>query len=142
MDDQRSAPSRGAALVRAWGGTPGWFTVASLLLALVWFPFRLFLDGGDPLALVVARAALYGVIWALMIPVFAWLNGRRKPRPASLVDRRGALVGLGVGVPYYGGLILLCLITGRSWVYTISFGLVLAAIVTLAVRGLRKPSEP
>jgi hypothetical protein len=150
MEDQRAAVTRRhAALVREWGGAPGWFAVTSVVLSILWFPFRLLLDHGDPLASIVAATGLNGAIWAAMLPAFAWLNKKALPRPANPAElpapvneayrRRGALVGLGVGVPFYGGLLLFCLINGGLWPYPIIFGLVLAGIVIVAVTRLRRP---
>ncbi|GIE77075.1 hypothetical protein Aph02nite_30250 [Actinoplanes philippinensis] len=41
-------------------------------------------------------------------------------------------------MPYFGALITMCLITGRSWVYTVSFGVVLVVTVAVAARSLRR----
>jgi hypothetical protein len=47
------------------------------------------------------------------------------------------LVGAGVGVPFFGGLILLCLTTGRSWGYTVIFSVVLAVMAAAVAKSLR-----
>jgi hypothetical protein len=46
-------------------------------------------------------------------------------------------VGLGVGVPCYGALLVLCLTTGRSWVYVAAFAAVLVAVVAVGLHRLR-----
>ncbi|BEL04555.1 hypothetical protein Q0Z83_027460 [Actinoplanes sichuanensis] len=140
---------RRAAMVERLGGAPGWFVVASAVLAVLWFPARLFLDGDDPVVTVIARSGLYGAVWAMMLPVIEWCDRnvtRRRIRRANDHEtsatpghvRRGALVGLAVGVPFYGGLLVFCLITGRSWSYTAIYGVILVAVVAVAVARLQR----
>lgn len=134
-------------MVEALGGTPGRFVVASMTLAILWFPARLLLDDG-PLDLIIARSGLYGAAWAVMVPVFEWINRHASSRRTGRANRRtvvgrayarrGALVGLGVGVPFYGGLLAFCLGTGRSWSYTVSFGVILVIVVLIAVARSRR----
>lgn len=125
--------------------------MAALVLSVVWFPLRLLvMDRGDPIALVVAASSLTGSLWAFSLPVLEWAQHRRLPG-ADAADRRGlvpatdyrawirrgALTGLAVGVPFYGALIAMCLITGRTTVYTVAFGLILFGIVAVAIWNLR-----
>lgn len=139
------------ALLEALGALPGPFAAMCVAMAVLWFPFRLYLDRGDPLAAIVAASGLHGVVWAVLWLVLGW-GHRRMQRTAAADDdapppgaserraraRRGAAVGLGVGVPFFGALIALCLITGRSPVYTASFAVVLVVIGAVAMRGLRR----
>lgn len=133
-------------LVEKLGGPPGRYAVASVTLTLIWFAMRLFLDRGDPVSLIFARAGLYGAVWALMLPLFDWLNRKALPadrRPLPLTaeqNRRGALLGLAVGGPFYAGMLVFSLVTGRAWVYPVSFGIILAVVVVIA--GARLRSRP
>jgi hypothetical protein len=135
MAEQRSVQIR-------LGAAPGRFVVISVILAVVWFPIRLYLDRGDPLAAIIALSGLYGAVWSLMLPVFEWTSRKTANQPRPEIDedprrvRRGALVGLGLGVPFYGALLLLCLVTGRSLVYTLGFAVILAGVVAVAVARL------
>ena len=77
-------------------------------------PFRLLLDKGDPIALITVNSGLYGVVWALMTLAIDWGQRIRAKAAGSIHSRaaattaerrawarRGAIVGLGVGVPFY-----------------------------------------
>ncbi|MEU4426502.1 hypothetical protein AB0F81_38260 [Actinoplanes sp. NPDC024001] len=125
------------------GGPPARFAVLSVLMGLAWFPFRLYLDRGDPIPLIIAVSALYGVIWALLIPFISWSSRKTNNQPPlarpddPAYVRRGALTGLAIGVPYYGALLILCLLTGRFWLYPVAFATTLAIIVVIAVARLR-----
>jgi hypothetical protein len=122
-----------------------------VVLAVMWFPFRLLLDKGDPVAHIIATSALQGAMWALIPLAGEWgLRVRRRdggptdavpstiPRQHRARARRGAIVGLGIGVPFFSALITLCLITGRSWVYTTSFGVILFVTVAIATKSVRR----
>ena len=140
------------ALVDRLGGAPGRYVVSSVILTVLWFPFRLILDRGDPTAAIVAYSALHGMLWGLFPSGAEWMQRRAHGRAgdsARHIDtrteadrrawlRRGAFVGLGVGVPFFGALLTLCMSTGRSWAYTLSFALGLLVVVAVALRNLRK----
>ena len=140
MVGKTTVAQRRTTLLDRLGGAPGRYVVASIVLSAVWFLFRLYLDRGDPIAAIVVLSALYGAVWAALIPVFERFNSKVSPRRAGRPERhRGAYVGLAAGVPYYGALLVLCLTTGRYWLYTAAFAGILAAVVVLAVRRLIRP---
>jgi hypothetical protein len=86
MVEKRSIASRRDAMLHRLGGQPGRYAVATVVFALLWFPFRLLFDRGDP-------------------------------RVAFLI---------------------LCLSTGLSWGYTVFFGVLLLAILAVALRNHRR----
>ena len=142
--------SRRDAMLDRLGGPPGVYVVACVVLAVMWFPFRLLLDKGDSIARIIAASALNGALWSLIPIAGEWgLRLRRKiagsaaavpstTTPGSRAwARRGAFVGLVVGIPFFGALIVLCLITGRSWVYTTSFAVILMVIVAISAKSVR-----
>ncbi len=149
MTDNRSPGDRRITLVRWLGAEPGPFAVTSVVLALAWFPFRLYLDRGDPLSSIVASSGLSGAVWALIPPALDWLNRRLPLRKTSSVAeaerpawiRRGARLGLAVGVPFHCALLVLCLSTGQSRSYPVAFGIVAAAIAAIAVIRLRSTAR-
>ncbi|MEV4279920.1 hypothetical protein [Actinoplanes xinjiangensis] len=146
--------SRGDALLDRLGGPLGLYAAACVAWTVVWFPFRLLLDRGDPIAEIVAASGLRGAVFALGWMALGWAQrshpraaGRREDRPPPTASQRrvrahrGAVVGLGIGVPFFGGLIILTLSTGRSWGYTVCFAVLLAGIVAAAVTApARDPS--
>ena len=151
MVEKRTIASRRDAQLDRLGGPPGRYTVLCVVLSVLWFPFRLLLDRGEPIALIIADSGLHGVVWALMALAIEWGQrvrgktvGPGDNLPSTITAqrrawaRRGAIVGLGVGVPFYSALITLCLITGRSWWYTTSFSLIMLAIVAVALRSRRR----
>src|SRR5690348_16156788 len=120
MVQERARPSRRDGRLDGLGGPPAVYVVACVVLAILWFPFRLLLDNGDPMTRIIAASALQGAMWALFPLAGEW--GLRIRRAAPAVPsataqehrawaRRGATVGLGVAVPYFTALITLCLIT-------------------------------
>jgi hypothetical protein len=139
---EKQLENRRAAWVERLGGPPGRYAVAAVTLALIWLQFRLYLDRGDPTELIIARSALYGAVWALMLPLFEWFNrrtlpGARKPRPHTpQATRRGALIGLAVGGPFYTALLVFALFTVGGWLYPVSFAVILGAVVAIAVARL------
>lgn len=154
MVEQRTVASRRDALLERLGGPPGRYAVLCVVLAVLWFPFRLLLDKGDPIALIVVSSGLHGVMWALLTLAVEWGQRMRRgavgpgdnPSSVTAVEhrawaRRGAIVGLGVSVPFYGTLIALCLITDRSWAYTASFGVIMLAMIAVAISSLRHSTE-
>ncbi|MEU4622090.1 hypothetical protein AB0G04_19270 [Actinoplanes sp. NPDC023801] len=151
MVEERTRSSRRDAMLDRLGGPPGVYVVACVVLAVVWFPFRLLLDRGDPIPRIIAASALNGALWPLIPIAGEWgLRLRRKiagsadavpstPTPGYRAwARRGAIVGLAVGMPSFGALIALCLITGRSWAYTTSFAVILVVIVAISAKSMRK----
>ena len=151
MADDRSPDRRRDSMVDRLGGAPGRYAVLSVVFALAWFPVRLLLDRGDPLAAIIITAGLYGVVWAFVWPLFAVLNRHSgSQRPTGSIDetdrpawiRRGALLGLTVGVPFHSALLVLCLTSAASWLSAGVFGVVAVAIAAIAVRRLRTPAVP
>ncbi|WP_127551504.1 hypothetical protein [Actinoplanes sp. OR16] len=136
MDDQRSLPRRSRIAARL-GAEPGTYAVASVVITVVAFAVRLFLDRGDPIAEIAAGAGLNGAIWALFPAATSRLSRTASPPCSAAHRRRGALVGLGVGVPFYAALILLCVSTGREWPYTAFFATAMLGIIALASVRLR-----
>ncbi|MBG0565841.1 hypothetical protein [Actinoplanes aureus] len=142
MVERRSLESRRISLMERLGGPPGRFAVLSVVLGLFWFPVRLYLDQGEPIAQSVALSGLYGGLWALLVPAIAWVDRKAQNRPAGTEPddpawvRRGAIIGLAVGVPFYGALLVFCLVTGLSLAYPVLMGTILAAIVAIAVTRL------
>lgn len=157
MDDKRSTPTGRLAVLHSLGGPPGRYVVASMALAVLWFPFRVWLDRGQPMSEIVAGSGLFGAMWALFTPAAEWMqrHGRRagnssvqhgdsvRHSPATSPHgarrawaRRGAYIGLAVGVPFHGGLILLCLRTGAEAGYPITFGVILFVTATISITNL------
>ena len=151
MVDKHTSASRRDALLNQLGGPPGRYAVLCVVIAVLWLPFELLLDKGDPIATIITSSGLKGAIWALM--PLAIERGQRARRGAagtigatpSIVPAggrayawRGVIVGLGTGVPFFGALIVLCLITGQSPGYTVSFVVVLLIMAAVAMRSLRK----
>jgi hypothetical protein len=161
MVDDRTAPSTRQVLLHRLGGPPGGYAVATVVLAALWFPFRLWLDRGEPLGEIVAASGLSGAVWALFAPAVEWMQrhgvGRARraetsPPAADGPDasalpmdrawrRRGAHVGLAVGVPFFGGLGLACLRMGVETAYAVSFGMLLFVVVAIAVRSVRSTAR-
>ncbi len=153
MVEERTLSSRRDALLDQLGGPPGRYAVVCVVLTVLWFPFRLLLDKGDPITMIIVNSGLHGAVWALLPPALEW--GRRlRRRAVGLVNlpsatpaehrawaRRGAMVGLGVGVPFYSTLIALCLIADRSGLYTTSFIVIMLAMVAVAIGSLRRSTE-
>ncbi|MEV4280927.1 hypothetical protein [Actinoplanes xinjiangensis] len=152
MAEKRRTRSSPKALLDAIGAPPAPYAALSAVMAASWFPFRLLLfDRGDPVAEIIAASGMSGALWALMWPALDWAQ-RVYPRAGGTVDdppqsghserrmptRRGAIVGLGIGVPFFGGLIMLCLSTGRSWGYVAFFTIALMCLVAVATRNLRR----
>jgi hypothetical protein len=90
-------------------------------------------------------------VWAFALPLLDVLNRHVGPqRPTGSIDetdrpawiRRGALLGLTVGVPFHSALLVLCLTSGASWLSAGVFGVVVVAIAVIAVRRLRTPAVP
>jgi hypothetical protein len=149
--DKHTPTSRRDALLNQLGGPPGQYAVLCVVFAVLWFPFELLLDKGDPLATIITSSGLKGAIWALM--PLAIERGQRARRGAAgnigdspsiasaggrAYARRGVIVGLGTGVPFFGALVVLCLITSQSPGYTVSFVVALLIMAVVAVRSLRK----
>jgi hypothetical protein len=93
-------------------------------------------------------------MWALMWLIPGW--GRRREHgadgpmgePAPLtapqsraLARRRAIVGMGVGLPYFGSLIAFSLETGRSPGYPATFAVVLLIMAVVATRNRRAASQ-
>lgn len=155
MAEKRIRRSRRDALLVGIGGQPAPYAALSVVMAAWWFPFRLLLlDKGDPIAEIIVASGLSGTLWALIWPALDW-GQRVYPRTGRPVDdlpqltdaerraraRRGAIVGSGIGVPFFGGLIILCLGTGRSWGYVTIFTIALIVIAAVAARTLRHHSH-
>lgn len=151
MVRERARSARREALLGRLGGPPGPYAAVCVVLAVMWFPFRLLLDRGDPVAESIAGSGLQGAMVALMSLAFTWAQRMTAAAPGSTGNplpltaaersvraRRGAIVGLGIGVPFFGGLIALCLGTGLSLAYAISFGVVLVVMTMVAIRNLRR----
>ncbi len=135
--------NRSSVIRHRLGAQPGPYVVTAVVIAAVALPFRLWLDRGDPLPRIIALSALTGATYALVFFVVDAVARRRRrddpaDRPGAAAVRQGSLVGLVAGVPYFGGLVAMCLATDRVPLYPISFGLVLIAVVALAVRNLRR----
>ena len=141
---------RGRRLVDRFGDQPGPYAVAAVALTLLWLPARLWFDRGDPLGAIIALSGLYGAVWAGLPLASDWAMTRRArkdtaagrerrlpPESTPASARRGALVGLVVGVPFASGFALFSLLTGRWPGYPILFAAVGAGIVLAAVRRLR-----
>ena len=144
--------TRVAAALGHLGGPVGRYAVICVVLAVLLLPFRLWLDRGDPFAEIVVATGLQATIVALMAVAFEWMPKRGRgaagavshsppPQPPPARRRtstgRGAFVGLGVGVPFYGGLIALSLVTDRSRGYPTIFAIVLVGLVAATI-GRRK----
>jgi len=137
------------------GGTLGRYVIISVALSVLWFPFRLWLDRGDPLAAIIAASGLSGAMYALMVCAALWPQQRRLRKAARSAghpdtgratdrraeSRRGGVLGLSVGVPFFCALIVLCVSTGRSWVYSISFTVVTFTLAAVAIRNLRRNAK-
>jgi peptidoglycan/LPS O-acetylase OafA/YrhL len=132
------------ALLHRLGGQPGRYAVATVVLTLLWFPFRLLLDRGDPIAEIIATSGMNGAIWALIPVTIEWGQRRRSSpenRPAQDSPeeaRRGVVVGLAVGTPFAAAFLILCLSTSLSPGYAVFFSLLLLAIVAVALRNHRR----
>jgi hypothetical protein len=119
--------------------------VICVVLAVLWLPFRAWFDRGEPVAEIIAASGLQGLLTALTAVAIGAMQKQRNrrdlpsPTPAQsrTSARRGAIVGLGVGVPFFGGLALLCLTTGRSLGYTVVFSVALAGIAATVAKSLR-----
>ena len=148
MVGKRSIASHRDALLHRLGGQPGRYAVATVVFALLWFPFRLWFDRGDPIAEIVATSGMQGAMWALIPVTIEWGQRRRttpENRPADdgpEEARRGVLVGLAVGTPFAAAFLILCLSTGLSWGYTVFFGVLLLAILAVAFRNHRRATAP
>ncbi|MDI6099295.1 hypothetical protein QLQ12_11895 [Actinoplanes sp. NEAU-A12] len=151
MVEERARSARRKALLGRLGGPPGPYAAVCVVLAVMVFPFRLLLDRGDPITESIAGSGLQGAMFALMSLAFTWAQRMTAAAPGStgnpppltaadrsVRDRRGAIVGLGIGVPFFGGLIALCLSTGLPHAYAISFGVVLAVMAMIAIRNLHR----
>ena len=99
----------------------------------------------------IAGSGLHGAMFALMSLAFtsaqrmtalpSETTGNPPPLTAaerSVWSRRGPIVGLGIGAPFFGGLIALCLSAGLSHAYAISFGVALVVMTMVAIRNLRR----
>ncbi|MEV4349812.1 hypothetical protein AB0J83_35585 [Actinoplanes sp. NPDC049596] len=141
MTDNQASARRRPAYLEALGAQPGPFAVSSIVLGLLWFPFRLWVDHGDPVAHIAVLSGLYGSVWSLIIPGGEWLQqrrGRAEASPAPPADRRrGALVGLAVGVPFQAVLIAVGLATGVQLGTVVLCAIILAGIVAVSVVRLR-----
>ena len=150
MTEKGVGRRRGGALLDRLGGPPGPYATACVVLAVIFFLFGLLLDRGDPIAEITADSGLRGALWALMWLALGWLHlnypraggpvGGPSPLTASARReraRRGAIVGLGIGVPFFVGLILLCLRTGQSLGYVTIFTILLTVMAAVAARSLR-----
>ena len=153
MAKERARSVRRKVLIGRLGGQPGPYAAVCVIVAVMLFPFRLLLDRGDPVAESIAASGLQGAIFALMSPALAWAQRMTVAAPDATGDspsptaaqrsvraRRGALVGFGLGVPFFGGLIALCQSTGLEDAYAASFGVVLTAMTVVAIRNLRRNS--
>jgi hypothetical protein len=119
------------------GGPPGRYVAAAIAVSLVAFPMKaLFTDRGDPLGDLVTNSALQGVVWALgVLAAEALLRGRG--RTSREYRRRGARVGLAVGVPFLAALAGYAAVVGRP-LFAALFGVALTGVVTVAVVQLRR----
>ena len=133
-----------AALTDRLGDTLGRYAVAAVVLTLMGLPIRFWVQHGDPVVHIVALSGLNGTIYALMVPAAVWWTRRQArregaaQRPHLRVDKvRGAWIGLAVGVPFFLGFIVFCLMTERPAGYPGAFAVGLVAIVVVAVRNLR-----
>jgi protein-S-isoprenylcysteine O-methyltransferase Ste14 len=143
MIDSRPDLSRRQRMVERLGGAPGRHAVASVALALMWFPFRLWIDHGDPIAHIAVLSGLYGTFWALMIPAFEWMQRRNAPAPAPAPPsrqwvRRGAFIGLAVGVPFQLALITVGVATGVQLGTVVLCAIALVSLVVVALVRLRR----
>jgi hypothetical protein len=149
MMDKRRVSSRLAGVLSHLGGPVGRFAVICVVFTVLWLPFRSWFDRGDPIAEIVAASGLQGTIAAVTAVAIGAMQKQRERRgaaprlplsalaPRRAPARRGAFVGAGVGLPFFGGLILLCLTTGRSWGYTVVFSVVLAVMAAAVAKSLR-----
>ncbi len=141
-----SSPSRRVAFLRSLGAQPGPYVVTAAAIAVVAFSFHVWRGAGDPLTLRIAASGLTGALYGL-IPLVLDLVPRRapiggvadQPGPGWSPDRRrGAVVGLGIGVPLFGGLLGLSLATGQTPLYPVSFAVIVIGIVAAAAWNLRR----
>jgi hypothetical protein len=151
MVDKHTVTSRRNALLNKLGGPPGRYAVLCVVLSVLWLPFELLLENGDPIATIITGSGLKGAIWAL-VPVAVERGQRAQRRAAGTIGDppsiaaadgrahawRGMIVGLGTGVPFFGALIVLCLITSQWPGYAVCFVAVLLAIAVVAMRSLKK----
>jgi len=151
MADKHTLASRREALLNRLGGPPGRYAVLCVVLAVLWFPFGLLLDKDDPIATNITSSGLKGALWALIPLAAEWGQRARRGAAGNIGDPpsiaptggrayawRGVIVGLGTGVPFFGGLIVLCLFTAQSPGYTVSFVVVMLIMAVVAMRSLRK----
>ncbi|BAL88201.1 hypothetical protein AMIS_29810 [Actinoplanes missouriensis 431] len=126
-----------------FGGPPGPYAVVCVVMAVIWFLVSLPFDRDDGMAVMVVDSGGRGAVWAPLWLALGWAHRRRTgaggpsfPTAAARRRhaRRGAVIGLGVGVPFFGGLIALCLGTGQSSGYVVIFAVVLVVMAVLAVR--------
>ncbi|MEU4559375.1 hypothetical protein AB0F72_13390 [Actinoplanes sp. NPDC023936] len=143
MADERGGRLRVDGELDRFGGPPGPYAVVCVVMAVIWFLVGLLLDRDDGLTMIVVDSGGRGVVWALLWLALGWARRRRTgsggpslPTAAARrkYARRGAVIGLGVGVPFFGGLIALCVGTGQSWGYVVIFAVVLVALATTAAR--------
>ena len=124
------------------GGPPAGFVVMAVVLSVLWFPFRLWLDHDDPTLYTAALSGLWGCLYAVMPMTFSWFSDRRKPDPAPSGEqvawaRRGVVVALAVGVPFHGGLVALCAVIGLHLFMSLHAVVLIAVLAVAAVRWRR-----
>jgi hypothetical protein len=154
MGKESAMAARRDAVLHRLGGPPGPYAVVSVVMALLWFPIRLVLDRDEPIAEIIVASGLSGAIWALMWLILGWGQQRRRRADGSMGEpapltasqrrvraRRGAIVGMGVGLPFFGSLIVYSLETGRSPGYPATFAVVLLIMTAVATWNRRAASR-
>jgi hypothetical protein len=122
------------------GAQPGPFVVTSVVIGVLLFPLVRWRESGDPLSSTLILSAFYGAFWAFAH--FLAFSLRRLvtdpgSKPPAAPIRRGAIVGLAVGVPWFGGLVAFCLAIGE-WGDSVYFAVPLLVVVVHGIIRLRQ----
>jgi uncharacterized protein YacL len=148
------APRRVAVLRQRMGGPPAGFAAGCVACTALLFPLRLLAHHGAPVAQTLTISAVQAVI-VMIAAMAAGAGQRRFDEVQSRADspdaenasaevppvRRGAVVGLTIAVLFFGGLLALCLLSGRSWLLSVFFGITLVVLATQAIGRLRRGAE-